>query len=140
MATVLITALYKHYLGLNNVNNQASAAEHVLNMTTYTGEMHHWNFEKYATLHKKQHGILESLMEHHGYKGIDEGTKVCHLMDGIKTNKLDAVQALINANATLQKDFDLVVVLYTNFIKQSGGGKKQCTNLYDCRVVCHEDR
>jgi hypothetical protein len=59
----LITALYKHYLGLNNINNQASAAEYVLNMTTYTGEMHHWNFEKHATLHKKQHGILESLME-----------------------------------------------------------------------------
>jgi hypothetical protein len=35
---------------------------------------------------------------------------------------------LINANATLQKDFDLVVVLYTNFIKQTGGGKKQCAN------------
>jgi hypothetical protein len=46
--------------------------------------------QKYATLHKKQHGILEGLMEH-GYKGIDEGTKVCHLMDGTKTYKLDAV-------------------------------------------------
>jgi hypothetical protein len=33
-----ITALSNHYLGLNNVNNQASAAEHVLNLTTYTGE------------------------------------------------------------------------------------------------------
>jgi hypothetical protein len=38
-----ITALYNHYLGPNNVNSQASAAEHVLNMTTYTGEMRHWN-------------------------------------------------------------------------------------------------
>jgi hypothetical protein len=61
-----ITALYRHYLGLNNINNQASAAENVLNMTTYTGEMHHWNFEKYPTLHKKQHGILEGLMEQPG--------------------------------------------------------------------------
>jgi hypothetical protein len=61
-----ITApLYNHGLGLNNVvNNQASAAEHVLNMTKYTGETWHWNFEKYATLHKKQHGILEGLVEH----------------------------------------------------------------------------
>jgi hypothetical protein len=59
-------------------------------MTTYTGEMQHWNFEKYATLYKKQHGILECLMEY-GYKGINKGTKVCHLMDGIKTTKLDAV-------------------------------------------------
>jgi hypothetical protein len=78
------------YLGLNNVNNQALAAEHVLNMTTYTGEAWHWKFEKYATLHKKQHGILEGLVEH-GYKGINEGTKVSLLMDGIKIDKLDAV-------------------------------------------------
>jgi hypothetical protein len=54
-----ITALYNHYLGPNNVNNQASAAEHILNMTTCTGETQHRNFEKYATLHKKQNGILE---------------------------------------------------------------------------------
>jgi hypothetical protein len=49
-------------------------------MTIYTGEMWHWNFEKYVTLHKKQPGILEGLMEH-GYKVIDKGTKVCLLMD-----------------------------------------------------------
>jgi hypothetical protein len=47
-----ITALYNHYLGPYNVNNQASAAEQVLNMTTYTGEMWHLNFEKYSSLHK----------------------------------------------------------------------------------------
>ncbi len=85
-----ITALYSHYMGPNNVNNQASTAKHDLNMTTYTGETCHWNFKKYATLHKKQHGILEGLMVH-GYKGIDEGTNICHPMDGIKTDKLDAV-------------------------------------------------
>jgi hypothetical protein len=34
---------------------------------------------------------------------------------------------LINANAMLQKDFDSVVVFYTNFIKQSLGGKKMPT-------------
>jgi hypothetical protein len=67
-------------------------------------------------LNKKQHGILKGLMEY-GYKDIDKGTKVCHLMDGLKTDKLDAVKASINANAMLQKDFDLAVVLYTSFIK-----------------------
>jgi hypothetical protein len=39
---------------------------------------------------------------------MDNGTKVCLLIDGIKTNKLDMMQALINANAMLQKDFDVV--------------------------------
>jgi hypothetical protein len=126
----VITALYNHYLGPINVNNQASAAEHVLNMTTHTGETQHWNFEKYATLYKKQHGILECLVEH-GYKGINEGTKVCHLMDGIKTTKLDAVCALINANATLKKDFDLVVAGPLHRFYQSGGGKKAPT----CMIV-----
>ncbi len=52
-----ITALYDHYLGPNNFNDQPLAAENVLNKATYGGRMSHWNFEKYATLHMKQHEI-----------------------------------------------------------------------------------
>ena len=64
-------ALRDHYLGLNNVDNMVSLAEKKLAMTTYTGERRHWTFEKYVTLHKDQHSILEGLTEH-GYAGIDE--------------------------------------------------------------------
>ena len=49
----------------------ASLAEKKLAMTTYTGERRRWTFEKYVTLHKDQHGILEGLTEH-GYAGIDK--------------------------------------------------------------------
>jgi hypothetical protein len=48
----VFTALHNHYLGPKNVNNQDYAAEYVLNMATYTGETHNWNFEKYANLPK----------------------------------------------------------------------------------------
>ena len=64
-------ALQNHYLGPNNIDNMASLAEKKLAMTTYTGEHHRRTFEKYVTLHKDQHSILEGLTEH-GYAGIDE--------------------------------------------------------------------
>jgi hypothetical protein len=57
-------------LGLNNFNDQAPAAENVLNKATYGGRMSHWNFEKYATLDMKQHEIQEGVMKHED-KGTD---------------------------------------------------------------------
>jgi hypothetical protein len=36
-----VTTLYNHYLGLNNFNDQALAAENVLNKATYGGRMSH---------------------------------------------------------------------------------------------------
>jgi hypothetical protein len=74
--------------------------------------MSHWNFEKYATLHMKKHEIQEDLMKHED-KGTNEGTDVCHLMGGIKTDKLNAAQASIHAD----------------FIRQSRGGKMPLTHM-----------
>ena len=52
----------------------AATAEHKLINATYRGEGKCWDFEKYATLYKEQHTILQGLKEY-GYAGMDEGSK-----------------------------------------------------------------
>ena len=111
--------IYNHYLGPNNVDHMASKAERCLQATCYRGETKGWNFEKYVTLHKEQHHILEGL-ERHGYKGIDDRSKVRYLNDGIKTTKLDTIKAAILASTNRRSDFDGCVTLYKDFITQSG--------------------
>lgn len=112
--------VFNHYLGPNNVDHMASKAERRLRDTAYHGEKRHWNFEKYVTVHKEQHHILHSL-EEHGYKGIDDRSKVRYLNDGIKTTKLDTIKATILSSAEYRADFDGCVTLYKDFIKQSDG-------------------
>jgi hypothetical protein len=70
-------ALFNHYLGPNNVNNQSAASEKALTTISYNGEGRHWNFEKYvmATVQKKHHQILQGLVCY-GYSGIDPTMKV----------------------------------------------------------------
>ena len=67
-------AFKNHYLGPNNIGNMAATAEHNLINAACRGEGRHWDFERYATLHKEQHIILEGLKEY-GYAGMDEGSK-----------------------------------------------------------------
>jgi hypothetical protein len=74
---------FDHYLGPNNVDNQATMAENILNNMIYQGEKKRQSFEKYVSTHVDQHAILASL-EEHGYKSLDERSKVRHL-GGIKT-------------------------------------------------------
>ena len=52
-------AFKSHYLGHNNIGNMAATAEHKFINATYRGEGRHWDLERYATLHKEQHTILE---------------------------------------------------------------------------------
>lgn len=111
-------SLYQHYLGTNNVNNMATAAEVRLKSVTYSGEKKRWDFEKYVRTHVDQHSILEGLTGH-GHAGIDEGSKVRHLLAGIKTNALDSVKTRIMSDAALRTDFEACVNLYKDFIKQS---------------------
>ena len=74
--------LYYHYLSENNVDTMSTRAESRLEKTTYSGEKHNWNFEKYVKVHADQHAILEGLVDY-GYAGIDERSKVRHLLKGI---------------------------------------------------------
>ena len=111
-------ALWNHYLGPNNIDNAATMAERRLEVTTYDGEKRRWNFERFVKTHKDQHTILDNLREH-GYAGIDERSKVRHLLNGIKTDKLDSVKTRIMSDQVLRNRFDDCVTLFKDFISQS---------------------
>ena len=96
----------------------SSCAEAKLKDTSYSGYKRRWNFEKYVKMHVDQHAILTGIVEH-GYSGIDDRSKVRHLMDGIKTKVMDPVKTQIMASASLRNDFDACVNLYKYFIEQS---------------------
>ena len=81
----------------------STLAEAKLASTRYDGEMCHWNFKKYMKIHIDQHAILAVLVER-GYSGIDERSKVRHLMNGIKTRDLDPVKTQILLDAVLPND------------------------------------
>ena len=53
--------IYNHYLGPRNINQMADGAEINLAQCTNTGGKRKWTFKKYATLHKEQHNILDSI-------------------------------------------------------------------------------
>lgn len=110
--------LKNHFLGASHVDNMAGRAERRLRDASYSGERRRWNFEKYVRCHIDQHAVLEGLVEH-GYTGIDDRSKVRYLMDGIKTDKLDAVKTTVIADPQLRTDFDGTVGLYKDFIEQS---------------------
>jgi hypothetical protein len=110
--------LFRHYLGPNNVGNMAGEAEQMLALVQYKGEMRHWNFEKYALMHLRQHLILEALVIH-GYTGIDAGSKVRYLLNGIWCAELDAVRTRIMSDKDLHQDFARCVTLFKDFVKQS---------------------
>lgn len=124
--------LWNHYLGPNNVDNMANQSERVIQQSNYDGERKRWNFERYVSLHLEQHAILEGLVQY-GYSGIDARSKVRHLMDGIKTDSLNAVKTQIMAQASLRSDFDSCVTLYKDFISQNKKGNKEL-NVSEVRV------
>jgi hypothetical protein len=104
---------------MNNVDNMSTMAEMKLTTTLYHGEKRHWNFECYAKVHTdQQHAILEGLVEH-GYAGIDERSKVRHLVAGIKTNMMDPVKTRTMSDACLCTDFAACVNLFQDCIHQT---------------------
>jgi hypothetical protein len=109
--------LHDHYLGPNNVDVMATEAEKKLATASYRGEQKRWNFERYASLHAEQHLVLNGLRRF-DYAGIDERSKVRHLLNGIKSSALDAVKTQIMANHSLRNDFNACVSLYKEFIAQ----------------------
>ena len=66
-------------------------------------------------MHLKAHIIIEGLVDH-GYVGINERSKVCHLMEIIKTKALDAAKAQITANASLRTNYNACVTLFKDII------------------------
>lgn len=88
------------------------------------GEQHHWDFERYINIQRKQqHSIMEDLVEHR-YTGIDPCSKVSLLRDGIKKYKFDAVQTgIIVSDERLCSDFDACITLYQDYIHQTSNLK-----------------
>jgi hypothetical protein len=112
-----------HYLGVNNVDNMSTMAENRMKTTLYHGEKRRWNFECYVKVHIDQHAILQGLVAH-GYSGIDERSKVRHLVNGIKTPAIDPVKTRIMSDAALRNDFEACVNLFQDSIHQSGAALK----------------
>ena len=110
--------IYNHYLGPINIDHMEAGAEKKIAQCSYTGEKRNNTFEKYATLHKEHHNVLESLKEH-GYTGIEQRSKVRYLSEGIKTTILDSVKTRIMLDESLHQYFDGCVTMYREFVKQS---------------------
>jgi hypothetical protein len=76
--------LFDHFLGPKNMGNMASEAETKLTGTLYNGEKKCFTWEPYVRIHTEQHSVLNGLKDY-GYIGIDDSSKVRHLLKGIKT-------------------------------------------------------
>jgi hypothetical protein len=76
--------LFDHFLGPNNVGNMASEAETKLTSTLYNGEKKCFTWETYVRIHTEQNSVL-NVLKYYGYAGIDDSSKVRHLLKGIKT-------------------------------------------------------
>jgi hypothetical protein len=109
--------LFDHFLGPNNVGNMASEAETKLTGTLYNGEKKRFTWETYVRIHTEQHSVLNGL-KYYGYAGIDDSSKVRHLLKGIKTTELDVCKTQVMASPSLRDDFAATVELYSTFIKQ----------------------
>jgi hypothetical protein len=106
---------YMHYLGPNNVNHMAAAAEKDLDGHRYNGESRNYLLERHILTHLKAHAILEDLKEI-SYHGINERSKVRKFVDSIKTKLLDTIKGQIMASADLRTDFDKCTTLFKVFL------------------------
>jgi hypothetical protein len=71
----------------------------------------------YVRIHTEQHSVLNGL-KYYGYAGIDDSSKVHHLLKGIKTTELDVCKTQVMASPSLYDDFAATVELYSTFIKK----------------------
>ena len=112
--------MWSYYLGKQNVDNQATTSEKGLELAAWSGDTKRYNFDDYVKIHMDHHSILTDLTAH-GYAGIDERSKVRHLLKGIKTFTMDSVKTAILASDTLRSDFSGCVTLYKDYMIQQDG-------------------
>ncbi len=108
--------LFAHYLGSDHVNHLANKMEARLASLTYCGEHKNWDWSHYTNAHIEQHTIAKNLMEQ-GYSGLDERSKVCHLLTGIQDNAVQPVVCLVLAMREDDKTFMKCLALFANFIR-----------------------
>jgi hypothetical protein len=126
--------LFDHFLGPNNVGSMASEAETKLTSTLYNCEKKRFTWETYVSINTEQHSVLNGL-KYYGYAGIDDSSKVRHLLKGIKTTELDVCKAQVMASPSLRDDVAATVELYSTFIKQFKAENPQL-NVYEVSFAC----
>jgi hypothetical protein len=109
--------LFDHFLEPNNMGNMASSAEAKLTGTLYNGEKKIFTWETYVRIHIEQHSVLNGL-KNYGYAGIDDSSKVLHLLKWIKIKELDIFKTQVMTSPTLRDDSAATVELYSTFIKK----------------------
>jgi hypothetical protein len=109
--------LFDHFLGPNNVVNMTSAAETKLTGTLYNGENKRLTWETYVSIHTEQHSVLNGLKDY-GYAGIDDLSKVRHVLKGINTTEIDVCKTQVMASPSLRDYFAATVELYSTSSKQ----------------------
>ena len=80
--------VHKTVIVPDHVVRQATKEEKKL-QNSHDGKKKWWDWEKYFALHKEQHTIMESLANH-GYSCTNDGTKLCHILQGIRSTELEA--------------------------------------------------
>jgi hypothetical protein len=121
--------LFDHFLGPNNVGNISSAADTKLTGTLYIIEKKRFTWDKYVRFQTEQHSVLNGLKDY-GYAGIDDSSKVRHLLKGIKTTELDVCKTQLTTSPSLRDDFGATVELYSTFIKHIKAENPQL-NVYE---------
>jgi hypothetical protein len=76
--------LFDHFLGPNNFGNMASEEDTKLTSTLFNGEKKRFTWETYVRIHTEHHAVINGLKDY-GYAGVDDSSKVYHLLKGIKT-------------------------------------------------------
>ena len=100
------------------MNATASEAEMALKMSTYNGEKKAWNWKKYVACHVKYHIILGNIMEYE-YQGLDPGSKVWYLMNGIRCDKLSTAVTTVRVHPDkYKKGFGTVGTILTQYINK----------------------
>jgi hypothetical protein len=111
----LYRLLFAHYLGSDHVNHLANKMEARLANLTYRGKQKNWDWSHYTDAHIEQHTIAKNLMEH-GYSGLDECSKVHHLLTGIQDNAIQPVVCQVLAMREDNKTFMKCLALFADFI------------------------
>jgi hypothetical protein len=115
----LYRLLFDHYLGADHVAHQANKVEVRIANLSYKGEQKNWGWDKYVDAHIEQHIIAKNLMPY-GYSGIDERSKIRHLLGGISDPGLHPVTCNILAMKEEDKTFTKCATMYTDFIRACG--------------------
>jgi uncharacterized membrane protein YgcG len=115
----LFRLLFDHYLGAEHVTHQANKVEARIASLSYKGEQKNWGWDKYVDAHIEQHIIAKNLMPY-GYSGIDERSKIRHLLGGISDPGLHPVTCNILAMKEEDKTFTKCATMYTDFIRACG--------------------